>query len=288
MSVRFRGFRPAHAGTALRHAAWELALLIGLLPAALGAQVVVEDLEVHFRPTPDSGVLSRVVPIRNELTRPQQVRIQLGDWYRDSLGSNVFVPANTAAGTCGERLQVFPTTFQIAAGATSFIRVSYTPSDSVQGCWGIVFIETVNPPRAVTATEGSFLTIELRTGVKVYVHPPRATMSGAVESAEVLTFWRRADPRATSRDTIPVRESVVRFANTGTAHLRVKTVLEIRDADARLVRRVEGTEYYMTPGAVVNMHHVIPELPTGQYIAIVLLDYGGDEINAAQIDFRIP
>jgi hypothetical protein len=33
---------------------------------------------------------------------------------------------------------------------------------------------------------------------------------------------------------------------------------------------------------------VIPALPPGDYVAIILLDYGDDEISAAQIDFRIP
>jgi hypothetical protein len=244
-----------------------LALVIGLLPAGLGAQVVVDELEVHFRPTADTAQISRVIPVRNELGRAQQVRLQLGDWQRDSLGSNVFAPHGTTPGSCGERIQIFPTTFQVAA---------------------VVFVETVNPPRAVTAEQGSFLTVELRTGVKIYVHAPNATMSGEVESAEMGSFRRRTDARGGSADTVQVRESVVRFANTGTEHLRVKTTLEIRDAEARLIRQVAGKEYYMTPGAVVNMHHVIPTLPAGQYIAIVLLDFGGDEISAAQIDFRIP
>jgi P pilus assembly chaperone PapD len=265
-----------------------LALVIGLLPAGLGAQVVVDELEVHFRPTADTAQISRVIPVRNELGRAQQVRLQLGDWQRDSLGSNVFAPHGTTPGSCGERIQIFPTTFQVAAGATSFVRVTFSPTATEKGCWAVVFVETVNPPRAVTAEQGSFLTVELRTGVKIYVHAPNATMSGEVESAEMGSFRRRTDARGGSADTVQVRESVVRFANTGTEHLRVKTTLEIRDAEARLIRQVAGKEYYMTPGAVVNMHHVIPTLPAGQYIAIVLLDFGGDEISAAQIDFRIP
>ena len=287
MTFRSLGSRPARAAAVVRRTVWSLALVIGLLPAGASAQVVVDELELHFRPVGDS-VMSGLIPVRNELDRPQQVRIQLGDWSRDSLGGNQFSAFGTLPRSCGARLQVFPSTFQVAPGATAFVRVSYAPDADVVGCWNVVFVETVNPPRAVTATQGSYLTVEVRTGVKVYVHAPRATMLGEIESAEIAMFARRADPRGGMGDTIQVRESVVRFANTGTAHLRVKTVLEIRDADARLVRQAEGREYFLTPGALVNMHHVIPDLPAGEYIAIVLLDFGGDEISAAQIDFRIP
>ncbi len=287
MLFRSSGSRPA----CVRAVMWRtlgLALVIGLLPSMVSGQVVVEELEVHFRPTGDS-LISRLIPVRNELTRPQQVRLSLGDWYRDSLGTNVFAEANSTPNSCGSRLQIFPETFQIAPGQLTYVRVSYTPSDSMPGCWGLVMIETVNPPRSVNATEGSFLTIEIRTAVKVYVHQRNAVARGVIESAELGVFERRPDPRAASGVTVPVRETVVRYANTGTAHLRVKTTLEIRDAEARLVRTVAGKEYYMTPGAVVNMHHVIPaDLPSGEYIAILLLDHGGDEISAAQVDFRIP
>jgi len=33
---------------------------------------------------------------------------------------------------------------------------------------------------------------------------------------------------------------------------------------------------------------IVPELPPGDYVAIVLLDYGGDEIAAAQVEFKVP
>jgi P pilus assembly chaperone PapD len=259
-----------------------------LLPAVAAGQVAVEDLEVHLRLRGAGEAVTQVIPIKNEQDRPQQVRISLGDWYRDSVGRNVFVAAGTTPGSCGERVQVFPTNLQIAAGATEMVRVAYTPMATDPGCWSVVFIETVSPPRAAPTGQGSHLTVEIRTGVKVYVHRPDATIDGTVESAEVGFFWRRADPRGSSRDTVQVREAVVRFANTGTGHLRVRTVLELRDSNAALVRSGDGPEYYVTPGAVVNMHFVIPALPPGDYVAIILLDYGDDEISAAQIDFRIP
>jgi len=255
---------------------------------SLGAQVSVEELEVHLQLRRDTAALTQVIPVRNEESRVQQVRLSIGDWYRDSLGHNQFVDASSTPGSCGQRLRVFPMTFQIAPGATELIRVSYTPTPADTGCWSIVFVETVTPPAPKPSGQGSFLTIEIRTGVKVYVHRRDARRAGVVEDASVELAWRPRDPDAGTRDTVQVREMNVRFANTGTAHIRVKSSLELRDGAGVLLQTIEGGEAPMTPGAVRWIPVRLPALPPGAYIAVALLDYGGDEIAAAQVDFRVP
>lgn len=260
-----------------------------LTAAPLHGQVVVEELEVHLQLVRDTATLTQVVPVKNEERRAQQVRITVGDWVRDSLGNNVFAEAGTVSERCGKRLSVFPTTFQIAPGATELVRVSYAPGAVDDGCWAIVFIETVLPPSPNPAAQGSFLTLELRTGVKIYVHRPDAVRAAQVEAAEVGMVWRPAPPRANgARDSVHVREASVLVANTGTAHLRVKNTLEIRDAQARLLHTVEGSDAPMTPGSARWIPLRMPTLAPGDYVAILLLDYGGDEIAAAQVEFRVP
>ena len=264
------------------------ALLLSAAPVA--AQVSVEDLEVHLQLKKDTTVLTSVVPVKNDETRAQQVRVIVGDWIRDSLGNNVFTEAGTVSESCGKRLSVFPTTFQIAPGATELIRVSYTPEAVDDGCWAIIFIETVLPPAQRPDAQGSFLTIELRTGVKIYVHRTDAHRAALVEAAEVGMHWRPV-PEAIAagrRDSVNVREASVLVANTGTAHLRVKSTLEIRDAQARLLHTVAGSDAPMTPGSSRWIALRMPTLTAGEYVAVLLLDYGGDEIAAAQVEFRVP
>lgn len=263
------------------------ALLVAAAP--LGAQVAVQDLEVHLQLLKDTAALTQVVPVKNEETRAQQVRVTVGDWVRDSLGNNVFSEAGSVSQGCGKRLSVFPMTFQIAPGATELIRVSYTPEAVDDGCWAIIFIETVLPPQQRPDAQGSFLTLELRTGVKVYVHRSDAFPAAIVEAAEVGMRWRPTQATvAGRRDSVHVREASVLLANTGTAHLRVKNTLEIRDAQARLLHTVTGSDAPMTPGSARWINLRMPTLAAGDYVAILLLDYGGDEIAAAQVEFRVP
>lgn len=270
-------------------AALAAAAFVVATPVAATAQVAVEDLEVHLQLVRDTAVLTSVVPIKNEEKRPQQVRITVGDWVRDSLGNNVFSEAGSASQHCGRKLSVFPTTFQIAPGATELLRIAYAPGAADDGCWAIVFVETVLPPAPRPDAQGSFLTLELRTGVKVYVHRPDAHRAAIVEAADVAMVWRPVPPRPDGRrDSVHVREATVLVANTGTAHLRIKNTLEIRDAQARLLHTVTGPDAPMTPGSARYIPLRVPTLPPGDYVAIVLLDYGGDEIAAAQVEFKVP
>lgn len=267
-----------------------LAVFLGtaFAPCSVAAQVTVEELEVHLRPPATGGQQTHAIPVRNELDRVQQVRVLLGDWERDSLGRNVFLGAGTHASSCRERLKAFPMTFQLAPGAVEYVRVTYDPEPLEKGCWSIVFFETVTPPRPASQQASSAVTIEIRTGVKVYVHAPGATILGEITEADIVRAWRPKDPTSTARDSVAVWQAALRLANTGTDHVRAKTTLEVRGADGKLLHTVPAPEAYMTPGAVRDLAIELPALAAGQYLALLLVDFGGAEITAAQLEFRIP
>jgi hypothetical protein len=96
------------------------------------------------------------------------------------------------------------------------------------------------------------------------------------------------DPDARSKLDRYVRDVAVRFENTGTAHLRVKSSVEIRDETTRVVQRIEGPEAYITPRAFRDIIVRVPALPRGRYVAVVLLDHGADEITATQLELEVP
>lgn len=281
--------RPRQAGILRLPAAVGAMVLLSLTVAGvLPAQVAVDELEVHIQLARGATAPHlRSFPIRNDDTTAHQVRIVVGDWHRDTLGQNQFPEATGQSLRCGARLQVFPTTLRLAPKTTELVRVSYEAAPADTGCWAIAYVETVRPPAARPDAQGSFLTIEVRTGVKIYVHREGAVALGEVRDIQV----RRAPPQprgAQPPDTTTRYETAVWFQSTGTAHLRVKNTLEIRSATGALLHTVAGQEAYMTPDALRVVRLLMPALDPGEYVAVVLLDYGGDEIAAAQLDFRIP
>jgi P pilus assembly chaperone PapD len=260
---------------------------VALAAAPVHAQVSVDELELHLKLAAVRAPITQVIPVRNEERRAQQVTISMGDWMRDSSGNNAFLEYESTSASCQSRLRVFPTTLQIAPGATELVRVTYTPTPADTGCWAIVYIEAVQPPPAVPNRQGSFVTFEIRTGVKIYVHRHDAVAAGQADTAFVQESRVLRDPLVSLKDSIDIREAVVRFLNTGTEHIRVQSTVEIRSLDNRLLHTVKGDEAPMTPGSARYLRVRMPELVRGQYVAVVLLDYGGDEIAAAQIDFEV-
>ncbi len=257
-----------------------------LLPRLAAAQFTVEALEQHLVLGRDS--LTQVIEVRSESDTVQQLRIQLKDWLRDSLGQNTYGDLGTLEGSCGTRMQVFPLALQLPPRGREFVRVAYEatgPQDP--GCWSIVLIEAVKPP-STTRAQGAAVSLTVLTGIKIYVHPSTERGDGEIELADVESTWERSRVSDTQVDSTRVHDVVVRFVNTGSAHLRVKSTVEIRNESAQLLHEIRGPEAYITPKAFRDVLVRVPSLPRGRYIAVTLLDYGGAEIKAAQVEFEIP
>ncbi len=273
------------ASRAFGHAVLVAALVLFSREAA--AQFTVESLEQHFRLGRDS--LTQVIEIRSESDTAQQLRIQLKDWIRDSLGQNTYGELGSLAGSCGARIQAFPLSIQLAPRGREFVRVAYeTTGAQDPGCWAILLLEAVKPP-STTRTQGAAVSLTVLTGVKLYYHAAVEDDDGEIDLADVEMSWERTRVSETRVDSTQVRDVVVRFVNRGTSHLRVKSTVEIRSENAQLLHELRGPESYITPGAFRDVLVRVPTtLAAGRYVAIALLDYGGAEIKAAQVEFEIP
>ncbi len=256
---------------------------IGAGARPVAAQFTIDELELHF--TPDgSGALTGVIPLHSVIDSTQQVQVTLRDWERDSLGNNRFLDYGSHSRSCQGKLDVFPLTLQLGPKATEYIRVTYTGRGLPDaGCWSVILAERVRPP--ATQVQGASVSLTVVTGVKVYVHATGAMASGDVVSADVEEGWERA---SAAGDSTFRRQVAIRFANTGSAHLRVRSTLEIRDETTQLVERIVGPEAYITPDAFRDILIRLPALRPGRFVGVVLLDYGAEEITAAQVEFEIP
>lgn len=249
----------------------------------VAAQFSVEELEVHLKPD-GSGAVSAVIPVLSDADSLLQLQVVMADWERDSVGNNMFVDFGSLTSSCVGRIEVFPATLQLAPRSTGSIRVTYTGRGIPDpGCWSAVSVSAVRAPstsRGVPTAEVNVVYV-----VKVYVHATSATLAGEVISADVEEGIEL--PRGAA-DSVGFRQLAVRFANTGSAHLVVKTQLELRASSTELLSRTEGSDVYITPGAFRDILMRLPDLPRGRYAAILLLDYGAEEIMATQVEFEVP
>jgi P pilus assembly chaperone PapD len=269
-----------------------LCAVIGVVVSqSASAQLLVDPLEVTILAAGTNRV-SASFSLANTSDKAVQATITRSDWLRLENGDNQFVPTGSTGTSCGAMLGVSPLSIRVEPHASRIVRLSAQPGAAVtKECWDIFFVEEV-PQRA--STKGNSLQYIFRTGVKVYVAPPGLSRDGAVENMAVEDVPL---PRATS-STTPVktaanippatkRQISVRFHNTGGIHLLGKGRLEFRRLDNSLAAEVPIPEFPTLPGATRKVMIDVPSnLATGDYVVLALIDFGGAELVAGQIDYQ--
>ncbi len=249
-----------------------------LAPAArVHAQVEVNQLDLQLRPV-GAHPVTATFGVRNSGAAATTVQIHLEDWDRQEDGTNRFLPLGSIWGSCGERLQAFPTTLSLAPGQSQIVRVTFTPDSTAATpaeCWSIVFVEQPPPP---PRAGGNGLVLQVRTGVKVYVTPPGLERSATVERLELL-------PGADSNGVRHVRLAV---RNDGAVHFEAVTRLEIRLPGDSVVGSVALPTIYALPGALAVETVALPVLRPGRYVLLLFVDYGAPDLLAGQLEIEIP
>ena len=261
---------------------------VGVLTARPAlAQLLVDPLEVTILAAGSDRVASSF-SLTNTTDAPVQATISRSDWDRVENGDNRFLPAGSTGKSCGQMLSVSPLSVRIDPHSSRVVRLAVQTSAALtRECWDIVFVEEV-PQR--TATKGNSLQYIFRTGVKVYVAPPGLSHDGAIENMEIVDAQpKKADvTRPASTASIPAKKQVaIRFHNTGEMHLVSRGHLEFRRLDNSVAKEVPVEEFPTLPGATRRVLVDIPaDLPAGDYVVLALIDFGGAELVAGQIDYQ--
>ena len=277
-------FRHFPSGTGWQGSTCSLAVFLALVSpvSAVAQQVSVDELELHIA-LPRAGAAApapQTFRVINSGETPSRVTIGVHDWDRDLKGANRFYELNTLPTSCGARVRVFPSVLQLGPKSQQAVRVSIDSAERIaKGCYAILFVETALPLGADKAAVG--ITYNFRYGVKVYVEQ-NLDVAAEIENAEVAM----GDSALAKRDS-SLRQVALLFHNTGGRQTMTRGSLEIRRPDNSLAERVDIPEFPTLPGATRQLNVPIPRLPRGKYVLLALLDYGGSEIAAAQVELDV-
>jgi hypothetical protein len=130
--------------------------------------------------------------------------------------------------------------------------------------------------------------------VKVYLAPPGLARDGQVENMSVedapITPAASTTPAKLSVSAAPPatkRQISIRFHNTGGMHVLAKGRLEFRRLDNTLAMQAPIAEFPTLPGAVRKLMLDVPKgLAPGDYVVLALIDFGGADLVAGQIDYQ--
>ena len=239
------------------------------------AQLLVDPLEVSMITSGATRVFGSF-SLSNTSDAPVQATISRQDWDRAENGDNRFLPAGTTGTSCGAILSASPLSIRIDPHSSRIIRLGVQNAAALsKECSDIFFVEELPQPASV---KGNSLQYIFRTGVKVYVAPPGLRRDGAVEDVAVEDVGA---PAATKH------QIAIRFHNSGGTHLLTKGRLEFRRLDNSLAMQVPIAEFPTLPGATRKVVVDVPSgLAAGDYVVLALLDFGGAELVAGQIDYQ--
>jgi P pilus assembly chaperone PapD len=256
--------------------------MVAAFPVAARAQFGVDKAELFLNPSV-TAQRTGILTVRNEGTVRAQATIAVEDWDRAESGTNRFYEAGTLPQSCARSLRVFPRSLSLAPGEVQTIRVDLdSAADSTlsgRECWSLVAVESAVPQ---VEPGGRTLLYRLRTGVKVYAMPGNLTTDGQVADVSMHMGTRDSSTASSANDTVEVA-----FQNTGTKHVIARGRVEVRRPDNSTVAVVELPPAYALPGATMRVRASLPALAVGRYVVLAVLDYGGSEIAAAQLEHEV-
>ena len=248
---------------------WVVVLALASSSRARG-QLVVDPLEVVLSTAHPVAVIT----VRNESTSTDQATLTFGDWDRAETGENRFAEVGTRKGSCGALVKAFPLALRVEAHDQQTVRVALVGPAPTSECWSVVFVEQSAPQ----APSGRFgLSYSFRTGIKVYAVPATSIRDGEIDSVIV-----RPDSVVRGRQNL-----IVGFRNVGTSHEVAHGSVEIRRPDNSVAAKLDIPEFPTLPGAHRSVFVAIPVLPPGRYIALAVLDFGGLEVAAGELEFEL-
>lgn len=241
--------------------------------APLHAQLTSDQLEVSIVPSATSRVISTFV-VHNGSNHAAQAIITREDWDRAVNGENMFMPSGSTPHSCGRAMSFFPAAFLIEPGANQTVRLAVEKtSGTPPECWDIVFIQEVAQKKQLTR---SGLQYVFRTGVKVYVAPKGMARDASITSMSL----EQSNPAQ--------RRISIQFRNSGQIHLAAKGRIEIRRSDNVVVAEVPIPEFPTLPGALRKLDVNVPAAtPPGTYVALAMIDFGGSEIAAGELELTL-
>lgn len=254
-------------------------VLLLLLSRPAHAQLDVDRLEVFVGSARDQAATFLV---RNTTSEPVSARLSVSDWERSRTGTNSFGAPGTVVGACSNAVTVFPTTANLGPGESQVVQVSYQGPPRTEMCWSAIIVAGQPPPTPRTA--GAGLAVEVRSAVKVYVAPAEERLDVRIMTLDVGRHRPHSGEPAS--DTLSY-DIITALRNHGNVQVRAKLRVEYRNLADSLIQEVRDNDVPLLPGAEREWRSRIPAIPPGRYVILVVVDFGGAELVAGQIELEL-
>ncbi|MGE5558668.1 MAG: hypothetical protein ACM3WV_08655 [Bacillota bacterium] len=247
-------------------------MICGIPSRAFDLNVSPSNFDLAVRP---GGVYNGHLWVNGSPDRALQIRGYAQDWYLKSTGEMVCLQPNSLKRSAAGWIRFEPANFVIPAGGRQKVKFTVTvPENAEGGYWSLIFFQTVQAaPKNKTA-----LTISGRLGVTFHIATGNPVAK--VQLNQLKLSWNLSKRKITG---------TVKLSNVGNVLLHYQGRLEIRDLSNKIVARTVIQKSAVLPESYRTISLVCSggPLPRGKYMALAIIDYGGDHLAGAQAILEI-
>ena len=259
--------------------------LFPAFPAIAGYTVVPMQLKLDAK---QGAVVTRTLQAENLGEEPVSIKISVNDFIKGPEGEERQVPPDTVERGCANRFNLSPQRLDLGPHEVRDINLTMTMPDNADGTyWGNILVSQVSKPtlsKTLKQGNASFQIFALQDMLIRVIE----TVPGTEHRSGALTdmFFQKPAP-----GSIPTVQVV--FKNTGNTLLKCEGTIEIRDDTGRTVESIPldygNSPFTVYPEGTRNVYARIQKtLPAGDYIILAIIDYGGENLVAGQIEYQVP
>jgi len=215
--------------------------------------------------------------LSNRALDQTQVNVEVVDWTMNLAGDITFLPPGSQPRSAARFITLSQNQLNLEPEGEVLLRFTVAlPNDtSLQGGYMALIVFTTSPT-ASTEQIGISFSAQIAAGVNIVVE------GTALAQGQPIRLETAATPQGT-------RQVVVTFQNTGNVLLRVTGTLSLRDLFGDPVMDLPISGGAVLPESSRNFTvDLPPDITPGQYLALALFDFGGDQILAGQGIIQVP
>lgn len=233
--------------------------------------IAIQPAAFDFHASPGQKIVT-TVSVANSQNKPMQIKLEVGDWLRDSIGDHkYFAPASLPI-SCASWVKLSQSFVEIPAKGSANFELTFIAPDSPQLFkamkWAMLFVEFAEErmiPQTSKADVNAVFVKKQRLGLHIY-QTPKGVVKKGIEMVDFKSTKNAA------------RNYAITYKNTGEIQVLSKTYMDLTGlSDASFSKRISSEAVPTFPGQTRIMELKVPaDIPKGKYSVIAAVDAGED------------
>lgn len=253
--------------------------------SAANAGVAVSPAHIYFDVSPGQSSVSTVT-VNNDTDKQNSFKISFKDFNMNGYGKSEFLAPGTGDHSLSKWVNVSPSFVDLKPGEKTELTVTVTvpldDPDSDKAAWAVMLIEQAEERKTIDqGNSGEKIAFGViptfAFGVFLYQNPPNV----AVSSVDIINFQFDKNESTTSLK--------VDVENIGDGISHCTVYVDLTNLQTGETEKMVMKRFTIVPGLKRAFTFGLPEgIPSGQYSAVSVLDFGSkEELKAAEIEFNL-